>query len=184
MHFRGQGYTLQLDDNGAFMQPGSATIAGAPATLEGGSRDGCKFRVWRVRLPGTSPAHLICSRNDRDDCKQAPAQATIASFCTNEAACRQVDTVLAGAKFLPNPWPRCRFQILKRDQRSLPAVLADGRVPSGPTSGFSIQSEHSQRRSASHPLRTFRLPPLADVLLSTHCAPSAVRRSLRRDFHA
>ena len=106
MNLSGQGYTLQLDDYGAFMQPATARIAGAPATLEERSRERCKFRVWKVRLPGTSPTTLICSRGDADDCKQAPAQATIASFCTTDAACRQVDALIAGAQFLPKPWPK------------------------------------------------------------------------------
>jgi hypothetical protein len=106
MQISGQGYTLQLDDQGAFMQPATAMIAGFAATLDVRSRGGCMLRVWRVQLSRTSPTNLICSRGDQGHCEQAPAQATIASFCTTDAACRQVDALVAGVHFLPKPWPK------------------------------------------------------------------------------
>jgi hypothetical protein len=106
MHLSGQGYTLQLDDYGAFIGSATALVAGAPAVLEDRSRKGCKFRIWRVQLPGTSPTNLICSRGNPRDCKQAPAQATIATSCTSTRACRQVDEIIAGARFALKPWPK------------------------------------------------------------------------------
>jgi hypothetical protein len=105
MHINGQDYTLRLDDYGAFMEPATTKVAGAPASLQVGSRGGCKLRVWRLQLPGGSPAHLICSDDDADDCEHAPAQATITTFCRKDAACRQVDAVIAGLQFSPQPWP-------------------------------------------------------------------------------
>lgn len=105
MHIRGPGYTIELDDYGAFGGPAETTLAGAQATFEDQHRRGCRFRVWRVRLPGTSPTNLICPPGDSGDCEQAPAQVTIATFCTGDAACRQVDAIIAGTQFRSKPWP-------------------------------------------------------------------------------
>jgi hypothetical protein len=106
MQLSGRGYTLELDDFGAFVGSANTSLAGAPATIEDRSRPGCNSRVMRVRLPGTTPATLICPPGDHDDCKQAPAQATIVSFCATDAACQQVDAIVAGARFTPKPWPK------------------------------------------------------------------------------
>jgi len=105
MQIDGPGYTLTLDDYGAFNEPATTTLAGAPAKVEDQRGRGCRVRVWGVQLPGTSPTKLICSPGDTADCKQVPAQATIATFCTSEAACRQVNAILASALFGPKPWP-------------------------------------------------------------------------------
>lgn len=105
MHIDGPGYTLQLDDYGAFAGPAATTLAGAPATVEDQRERGCRFRIWRVQLPGTSPTKVICAPGNASNRKQAPAQATIATFCTSKAACRQVNAILAGTQFRPKPWP-------------------------------------------------------------------------------
>ena len=96
---------LQLSDYGTFGGPGATTLAGAPATVEEQRERGCRFRVRRVQLPGTSSTSLTCSPEHAADCEPGPAQATIATFCTSPAACLQVDTILAGARFGPKPWP-------------------------------------------------------------------------------
>lgn len=106
MHIDGRGYTLQLDDYGAFMEPSTTQVAGSSASLQVGGRDDCKFRVWSVRLPVGSPTNLTCSDDTAASCKQAPAQATISTFCNTSAACQQVDAVIANVRLLPKPWPQ------------------------------------------------------------------------------
>ena len=105
MHIEGPGYTLQLDDYGAFSGPATASLAGAPAKIDDQSERGCRSRVWRVQLPGTNSTTMTCSPGDEAYCEPAPAQATIATFCTSDTACRQVNAILAGANFRPKPWP-------------------------------------------------------------------------------
>lgn len=106
MSLEGPGYTLNFDDYGGFNGAGTIQVAGAPAQLEERTGPGCRMRVWRVRLPASTPTVLRCSSpNSASDCVRAPAQATIASFCTSEASCRQVDEVVASLRFEPRPWP-------------------------------------------------------------------------------
>lgn len=106
MHINGEGYTLQLSDYGAFMESATTKVAGAPASLQAGGRDDCRFRVWSVRLPVGSSTNLICSDSNSASCMQAPAQATISTFCNTSAACQQVDAVIADVRLLPKPWPQ------------------------------------------------------------------------------
>jgi len=106
LQLSGRGYTVELDDFGAFNGSANTSLAGAPGTIEDRSRPGCTSRVIRVRLPGTTPAVLICPPGDQADCTQAPAQATIVTVCTTDSACRQVDAIVTGAKFASKPWPR------------------------------------------------------------------------------
>lgn len=116
MQINGRGYTLQLDDYGAFMRPSTTKVAGAPASLQVGGRHACKHRVWSVRLPVGSPTHLICSDDSAGSCKQTPAQATISTFCNTSAGCQQVDAVIADVRLLPKPWP----QVPLPDSRATP----------------------------------------------------------------
>lgn len=106
MQINGHGFTLQLDDYGAFMGPATATIGGSAATLQIGGRAGCKLRVWRVQLPEGSTTHMICSEASANECKQAPAQATITTFCETNTACREIDAVMRDVRLLPRPWPQ------------------------------------------------------------------------------
>lgn len=110
MHIEGEDYTLELDDYGAFDGPATTSVAGAPAAVEVQRTRDCLFRLWRIKLPATSPTHLTCPSGgtgsaEGTGCQEAPARATIATFCTSEAACRQVDAILAGVQFSPSPWP-------------------------------------------------------------------------------
>ena len=45
MHIDGQGYTLQLNDYGASMEPSTTQLGGASASLQVSGRDDCKLRV-------------------------------------------------------------------------------------------------------------------------------------------
>lgn len=104
LHIDGQGYTLQLDDYGAFMGPSTTQVGGASAHLEATSLGECKVRVWRVNLPASSPTHSICLNRDGSKCERAPAQASITTFCSTASACQQVDAIIADTRLLPRPW--------------------------------------------------------------------------------
>ena len=103
MEVRGAGFSLNLDDYGAFDGPGAGRIGGRRATLERAGTPACRRLSYEIELPEPSNEIRRCDRSG--NCAPAPGNAQIHALCRSDEACRTVERIAASLRFAPRPYP-------------------------------------------------------------------------------
>lgn len=96
----GRGFTLDLDDYGAFSGAANATLDGRRAHAERDSSPGCKRMSVSVENGRSSNMHMCDA--DGQDCHAAPGAARIGGHCIPGDSCETMEAIIASVRFEPS----------------------------------------------------------------------------------